>query len=616
MLLNSARIYKKYTQKVLARMMESPWAFSSFIALSVISALTEGLSITLLVPILDAQTMGNSFSDVPVFKYVSDFFATMSAREKLLYAAGLLFIVVVLRGILNFTTQVLSIAIPIKTQGNLMSTVYKDLLSVEMEYFNSLDIGDHLHSVVDRPVRIASVLKASADAIVLVFILVIYTILMLSISWELTLLSVLVMLFFMWCMKLISQLPVKKLGHETAGIMSRFNQTLYETLEGMLLVRLKSADRKMIDRFSYDLSEKLRIQQSKSIYDAIPGPFITTAVGVFICLLLYVGTLAAEGSTQELTSKIILFMFLLMRLMGPVSGLSSCRNTIQANIVALDEADSFSEEVRRRAQIDGTIEFPGLISDIKFNDVQHVYTNMDEPAVRSVSLSIKAGEMVAVIGPSGAGKSTLVGLLSRIYNPTQGEILIDGVNLSDLVLASWRKKISVVSQDIVLFNGSVEQNIAFGMDDVSPNEVHAAAKMAAADAFIQELPEGYNTNLGDRGVRLSGGQKQRIAIARAILSDPDLLIMDEGTSHLDSVTEKEIQAAVEKLSQRCTILVIAHRLSTVRRADKIVVMEQGQIVEEGRHDDLIAQKGAYWNLLTHQKLDMLDEQDEECASPV
>jgi len=590
-------------------MMENRVIFVTFIGVSVISALAEGMSIALLVPILDAQSMGDSFSKIPVLKYVSVYFATMQGAEKLIFAAAALFVVVLFRGALQFSTQALSIMIPIKTQRGLTMNSYRHLMLADMGYINSHDTGDFINSIKDRPGRVTSLIKAGADIVLFSMILAIYTYLMMAISWKLTVLSIVVLYFFSWCMKKISALTIRKLGDATSRATSRLNQTLFETLEGMQLIRLRAAETVMLERFEHEFDETLRIQQKSGIYHAMPSPFLSTAVGMFICSLLYFGAMFAENDTQEITSQIILFMFLLMRLMGPVSGLNACRNAILANISALTETDKFMAEVQARIQPNGDIPFHKLTSKIKLQNVQYYYEDATKKAIQSLSATIQMGQMVAVIGPSGAGKSTLIGLLSRLTDPTAGDIFVNGINLRDYDVLTWRRKVSVVSQDIVLFNDTVENNIAFGLEGVTSEEVRAAAQMAAADTFIRELPLGYQTFLGDRGVRLSGGQKQRISIARAVLANPELLIMDEGTSHLDSVTEREIQRAVETLSHRCTIIVVAHRLSTIRRADNIIVMDRGRIVEEGKHDDLIALKGVYWDMLNHQRLDLIDENE-------
>jgi subfamily B ATP-binding cassette protein MsbA len=204
----------------------------------------------------------------------------------------------------------------------------------------------------------------------------------------------------------------------------------------------------------------------------------------------------------------------------------------------------------------------------------------------------------------------LIGLVTRLYDPQEGRILVDGVDLRDLEVRSWRKRLAVVTQDTFIFNDTVARNIAFGREDVPMERIEAAAKLAAASDFVEQMPQKYDTPLGDRGVRLSGGQQQRIAIARAILADPDLLIFDEATSHLDIFTEREIQAAMARLSENRTLMVVAHRLSTIRNADIVLVMDKGRLVEQGTHRELLARRGIYWQMVMHQRLDLAEGEAE------
>jgi subfamily B ATP-binding cassette protein MsbA len=239
------------------------------------------------------------------------------------------------------------------------------------------------------------------------------------------------------------------------------------------------------------------------------------------------------------------------------------------------------------------MEFTGLTKSIDFIDVTFAY-EANRPVLRDLTLTIPRGQTTALVGASGAGKSTLADLLPRFYDPTDGRILIDGVDLRSFRMQSLRHRLAVVSQDTFIFNASVRYNIAYGLDDIDDKEVWAAARMANALEFILALPKGFDTELGDQGVRLSGGQRQRVAIARALLRNPEILILDEATSALDTVSERLIQASLDKLSVGRTVIAIAHRLSTIIRADQIIVMEQGRIVERGRYHELIQHRGHLW----------------------
>jgi ABC-type multidrug transport system fused ATPase/permease subunit len=274
----------------------------------------------------------------------------------------------------------------------------------------------------------------------------------------------------------------------------------------------------------------------------------------------------------------------------------------------------FYDEAGRQRMKNGDLQAPPLRRDLVFDRVGFAYKPGEKTVLDDVSLRVERGKMTAIVGPSGAGKSTLINMAARLYDPQQGSVRVDGVDLRDLDIGSWRKQLAVVSQDTFIFNDTAANNIGFGRGNASMDRIRSAAEFAAAAEFIEGLPQGYDTMLGDRGVRLSGGQQQRIAIARAVFADPELLIFDEATSNLDTFTERAIQDAMERISRSRTVLVVAHRLSTIRKADKVVVLEDGRVVEEGRHRELLARRGRYWEMVEHQRLDLIAEDAEQAVA--
>jgi ATP-binding cassette, subfamily B, bacterial MsbA len=317
---------------------------------------------------------------------------------------------------------------------------------------------------------------------------------------------------------------------------------------------------------------------------------LATTILIVMILIAFNGTLT-DGSFQ--VASLLTFLFILVRLVPMIQD-------VNGTVAMLNSLHGSGENIKELLRTDnktyfqnGTIAFPGLKQAIEFIGVDFSY-EADRPILKNIRLSIERGQMTALVGASGAGKSTLADLIPRFYDPTFGLVTIDGVDLRELEIDSFRRKVAVVSQDTFIFNTSVRNNIAYGTEAATEAEIHQAAQLANALDFIKEMPEGFATTLGDRGIRLSGGQRQRIAIARALLRDPEILILDEATSALDSVSERLIQASLEKLAVGRTTIAIAHRLSTIARADKVVVLDKGQIVEQGKYNELLNQQGYLW----------------------
>ena len=381
-------------------------------------------------------------------------------------------------------------------------------------------------------------------------------------------------------------------GQERMGDMA---STLQESLSGIRMVKAYGREEAEAERFK-ESNKAFYNTRMKAIQVSSLGSSHMEVIGVVgvAAIIWYGGSLVISG---DLTPGAF-FSFLTAMFMAytPIRRLSGSNNEIQQALAAAERVFSVIDLQTEQELDRGRVTMPPIRQSVLYQDVTFLYEGQTVPALSDIDLEIKAGEMVALVGSSGSGKTTLANLLPRFYEPTAGRLLIDGVDIQSFTLASLRAQIGIVSQEVVLFDDTVIKNILFGRQSASETDIVQAAKLAYAHDFIERLPQGYKTMIGERGVKLSGGERQRLAIARAILRDPPLLILDEATSALDTESERVVQLALSNLMEHRTTLVIAHRLSTIQRADRIVVLNRGTIVEMGTHDELLLRGGHYKRL--------------------
>lgn len=589
-------------------MSQEKWLFSIFLVLSIIAALSEGFSVSMIIPVLEAQGNNSAFANVPIVNNISTLFEGMDITTKLQYCAVLLAIVLLIRGFIQYSVDMLGSIIPLRLQRNLTRKSYSALINVDINYITEKEVGDLTNGLTGWIGGVTILLTSLATIIWNSLLLLMYLSFMVILSWKMTIIALVFVVFLSFCLKTFVSKPLRILGEKHSNYNAIMSNIIHETITGMTFIRQAVAEFLMAKKFNDAMNNVLSVQLATVKYQTLTFPFLTTSAGIFVCMMLYGGSYLYDGQENWL-SGLLLFLFLIMRILGPISQINAARNRVVQHIYFLNMLDNFFKETTLKKQKSGDKEFKVIQNSITFDHVNFCYPQNKANVIDNLTMTIPAGKLTAVVGPSGAGKTTLISLLTRFYDVDKGSIKIDGENLNEFNIQKLREHTSIVSQDIFIFNDTVKNNISFALDNVTDEEIIMAAKLASAHEFINNMPEQYDTKLGDKGVRLSGGQKQRIAIARAILRKPTLLIMDEATSHLDTFTEKVIQDAVEELRVGRTVLVIAHRLSTIRKADKVIVLKNGSVAEEGQHDQLKQKKGIYWDMVQHQSLDLFDDED-------
>ena len=389
---------------------------------------------------------------------------------------------------------------------------------------------------------------------------------------------------------------IRRRSKRSQAQLAGMTSMIAETIGSMRIVKAFATKSFEIKRFARETQKYYQLMLRRDRLRFVSSPVSETFGATIAALLLWVGARDVLV-TQSISSEDFLrFILLLFSLFQPLKNLTNVVNELQNGLASADRVFAIMDIDSDIKDTNNAVEIVDLKESLSFNQVSFSYGEKNDKVLNNINFKINKGEIIALVGPSGAGKSTLVDLIPRFYDTLDGSIKIDNKNIKELKISSLRSLMGIVTQETFLFDDSVKANIAYGLENISDNQIHEAAKAANADNFIKELPDGYNTIIGERGVSLSGGQKQRIAIARAIVKNPPILILDEATSSLDSESEKHVQSAIENLMNKRTVIVIAHRLSTVHNADKILVLEKGQIVQEGKHEDLVNNEGLYKQL--------------------
>ena len=516
-------------------------------------------------------------------------------EKDILYAAGGMILLSVLGAFLVYWTTILSGKISSSIYKNIVDDLYVKIQSLDMEYFSTTKVGELMTKVLNDPANVNTFILEFFEFLKYVFTAISYLVIAIRIDWKLTLGMFIVAPILMTTVKKYSK-KLKKSGKERQEATGTLNSKLQETLSGIRVIRAFATEKQEIRNFKKISLELKKVVMKTVGYNAKSNSVSEALNYVMMAILLLFGGYRILRGRVFTTGDFLTIMSAIGSMYTPVRRSANIYNSLSTNIPSIGRIFEILDVVPEIADAPDCIKFEEFKSDITFENADFSYKDSDEKVLKNINLVAKKGETVALVGNSGGGKSTLVNLIPRFFDVTGGKITIDGIDVKNYKIKSLRKKIGIVPQETFLFGGTILENIRYANQNASVEEVVEAAKMANAHEFIEKLEQGYETEIGERGIKLSGGQKQRISIARAILENPQILILDEATSALDNESEQLVQDALEKLMKGKTTFVIAHRLSTIINSDKIVVIQQGEIRETGTHEELLNKDGIYKSL--------------------
>ena len=574
----------------------------------------SAINFTLLIPLLsvlfdtaDAQVVNDPGEFEFTKDYVIDYFyytfgniiQESGKQQALLFVCIIVIVSVFFTNIFRYLATIIVTKIRLDVVKYLRMDIYNRVSSMHLGYFTNERKGDLMSRITNDVQEVeASILNSPKALFREPVTIIIYFIFLFTISAKLTIFTILVLPITGGALAEIVR-RLKKRAVQSQESLGRIVNILDETLGGMRIVKAFNARRYVTDKIDQETDYYRKVNLSYSYKKELGSP-VSEFLGVaIVCIIIYYGgslVLSADGSLDG--PQFIAYLAIFSQIISPGKAFAAGISGLQKGIASAERIFKVVDATPAIVNKPNAIEIKEFKQQIEFDHVRFAYGT--EPVLKDVSFTLQKGHTIALVGPSGGGKSTLADLIPRFYDPTDGAVRIDGTDIRDYDVESVRKLMGIVTQESILFNDSIFNNIAFGLDNPREEDVIQAAKIANAHDFIMDMEEGYNTNIGDRGLKLSGGQRQRISIARAVMKNPPILILDEATSALDSESEKLVQEALSNLMKNRTSLVIAHRLSTIQHADQILVIQGGEIVERGTHDELVGQEGIYKKLSAMQ----------------
>lgn len=564
-------------------------------------AVFNGISTTLIVPLILGFLGQNNFAISglpPLIKSMVIPFQVSTDHETV-FLTILVLVAISLKNLAGYINILVSSRLSQLLVNAMRKEGLKLLLDVDIDFYSKSKVGDTINQISNEVGRASGAIRTVISIFTVVLTILVFIVILVSISWQLTIVSTCLFLLVTLSNQFFIR-EAKKLGKVLSEKSSLYSTALLEILTGIRLIKAVANEAREYQRLATLIEDREKAEFRSQVYFAAIAP-INEISGILAILgIVAVGKVFFSNQIDSLSTLLLTYLFLLFRLLPFVGQLNSSRSGLANAIPSAEIIASFLNRQNKPFMQNGHLAYEKIREGIRLKDLTFAYPDHADLVLDCVNLWIPKGTTLALVGASGAGKSTLADLLPRFYDPLSGAITLDGKDLREYDLRSLRRFMGIVSQDTFLFNDSVRNNIAYSRDWASLQEVVEAAKRANAYEFIIQLPDGFDTQVGDRGVMLSGGQRQRLAIARALLRDPDILILDEATSALDTVSERLVQQALEELCRDRTTIVIAHRLSTIQKADQIAVLDKGKVVEVGNHEELLEKGGYYTQLYTMQ----------------
>lgn len=574
------------------------------VILGLSGALFNGISTTLIVPVLLSflEEAIDLRGAPPLIKTLMHPFEGMPENQRLMLMTGAIVLAIFLKNVTSYINNLVATSLTRSLTSDLREKGVRLLLDVDLKYYSQTKVGDLINKLGGEIGRTASAVSTAIAMFTTSMTVLVFVGLLLSLSWKLTVTATLLLALVAWANQYIINRS-KHFGSQLSEVSKDYSVRVLETLTGIRLVKSTGNEDRECERIQQLIQRREEADFQAQVNYAAIGPINEVVNLIVIILIVFIGRTLFANEIESISTILLTYLLVLIRLIPLISQLNSWRSQFANTSASVEVVNDFLSREDKPFMEEGSVEYTpkqSLLSGIHFNKISFSYPNNEKFFLKEVDLFLPRGTTLALVGASGSGKSTLADLLPRFYDPTEGQISIDGMDLRKFKLKSLRKAMGIVSQDTFLFNASVRDNIAYARPGADDEQIVEAAKGANAYEFIQRLKYGLDTQIGERGQILSGGQRQRISIARALLQNPEILILDEATSSLDTVSEKYVQAAIEKLSCDRTTLVIAHRLSTVQKANKIAVIKDGQVVEMGSHKELLAKGGEYTKLYSVQ----------------